>query len=159
LAGPADDGVLRRTDGFAVLAVPAELPELPGLAGLGVLAAPTVLAVDEPALLGVPGELVGPVPADSGSGRGVLTCGVSCVRDRAAAPGGGVGVGVGAGAVRGAVRGAARPAGDSLPGPKTKTCPTEIRKSAPILFHRARSRKSRSWRQAMLYSVSSGRTT
>jgi hypothetical protein len=134
-----------------VLAVPA------GLAGLGILAAPTVLAVDEPALLGVPGELVGPVPADSGSGRGMLTCGVSCVRDRAAAPG--VDVGAGAGAVRGAVRGAARPAGDSLPGPKTKTCPTEIRKSAPMLFHRARSRKSRSWRQAMLYSVSSGRTT
>jgi hypothetical protein len=155
LAGPGGDGVLRRTDGFAVLAVLGELGVL------AVPAMPTVLAVDASALLGVPGELGelgGPAPDDSGSGRGALTCGLSCACNRAAAPVGG-GVEAGVGAVRGAVRGAARPAADSLPGPNTKTCPTEIRKSAPILFHRAKSRKSRSWRHAMLYSVSSGRTT
>ena len=115
--------------------MPGALGVLAALVALGVLA---VAAVDAPALLGVPGKLGGPVPEDSGSGRGVLTCGVSCACDRAAAAVGGDvevgvgGVGVGGGAVRGAVRGAARPAGDSLPGPNTKTCPTEIRKSAPI---------------------------
>src|ERR1700722_16902089 len=35
-------------------------------------------------------------------------------------------------------------------GVKTSVCPTLIRKSLPILFQRARSRKSRPYRQAML---------
>jgi len=52
-------------------------------------------------------------------------------------------------------RGAACPS----PGPNKRTWPTEMRKSDPMLFHRARSRKSRSWRHAMLYRVSWGRTT
>jgi hypothetical protein len=73
------------------------------------------------------------------SGRGLPTCGISCVRERAVPDADGTAgacgtrFGWGLGAMRGA-----------LPGPNIKTWPTEIRKSAPILFHRAKSRKSRS---------------
>jgi hypothetical protein len=78
----------------------------------------------------------------SGSGRGLPTCAISCVRERAVPDADGTAGAAGACGTRfgwglGAMRGA-------LPGPNTKTWPTEIRKSAPILFHRAKSRKSRS---------------
>jgi hypothetical protein len=100
----------------------------------------------------------GAAAAKSGSGRGLLTRGVA--EDRGIVDGGivdggiadegiaGDGAAVGAGFC--AARGVARSVGGALPGPNAKTWPTEMRKSAPILFHRAKSRKSRSCRQAML---------
>jgi len=96
----------------------------------------------------------GAAAAKSGSGRGLLTRGVAedggiadgGVADEDIAGGGDAAVGAGFCAARGG----ARSAGGALPGPNTKTWPTEMRKSAPILFHRAKSRKSRSCRQAML---------
>jgi hypothetical protein len=92
--------------------------------------------------------------AKSGSGRGLLTRGVAedggivdgGVADEGIAGGGAAAVGAGFCAARGV----ARSVGGALPGPNTKTWPTEMRKSAPILFHRAKSRKSRSCLQAML---------
>jgi len=96
----------------------------------------------------------GAAAAKSGSGRGLLTRGVAedggivdgGVADEGIAGGGAAAVGVGFCAARGI----ARSAGGALPWPNTKTWPTEMRKSAPILFQRAKSRKSRSCRQAML---------
>jgi len=68
------------------------------------------------------------------------------IRDGGVAAGGTAADGAGLGATRGAAL-----SGEEAPlGPNTKTWPTEMRKSAPTLFHRAKSRKSRSWRQAML---------
>jgi hypothetical protein len=91
----------------------------------------------------------GAAAANSGSGRGLLTCGVA--EDGGIVEGGIAGVGIAAaGAGLGAARGVARSGDGALPGPNTKTWPTEMRKSAPMLFHRAKSRKSRLWRQAML---------
>ena len=89
---------------------------------------------------------VAPTAADSGSGRGLLTCGVVVDGDTAGgggAGGGTAGLGAGVGAGLDAVRGVAR-SGDGAPGPNAKTWPTEMRKSPPMLFHRAKSRKSRS---------------
>jgi hypothetical protein len=89
--------------------------------------------------------------AKSGSGRGLLTRGVA--EDGGIVDGGIADEGIaGDGAAAGfcAARGVERSVGGALPGPNTKTWPTEMRKSAPILFHRAKSRKSRSFRQAML---------
>jgi hypothetical protein len=74
----------------------------------------------------------------------LLTCGVAedgGIVDGGIVAGGTAAVGAGFGAVRG---GAARSRDGALPGPNTKTWPTEMRKSAPMLFHRAKSRKSRS---------------
>jgi len=91
----------------------------------------------------------GAAAAKSGSGRGLLTRGVAedgGIADEGIAGGGAAAVGAGFCAARGG----ARSVGGALPGPNTKTWPTEMRKSAPILFHRAKSRKSRSCRQAML---------
>jgi hypothetical protein len=64
------------------------------------------------------------VPADSGSGRGLLTCGAGVLREL-----GGLGdpAVAGAGAGLGAACGATRWDGDSLAGPNTKTWPTEMR--------------------------------
>jgi hypothetical protein len=96
----------------------------------------------------------GAAAAKSGSGRGLLTRGVA--EDGGIVDGGIADEGIagdGAAAVGDgfcAARGVARSVGGALPGPNTKTWPTEMRKSAPILFHRAKSRKSRSCRQAML---------
>jgi hypothetical protein len=91
---------------------------------------------------GAPRTVGAPPAADSGSGRGLLTCG-DIAGGMVDAPVDGPADGTaGAGFLV---------SGDgSRPGPNTKTCPTEMRKSAPMLFHRAKSRKSRSWRQAML---------
>jgi hypothetical protein len=96
----------------------------------------------------------GAAAAKSGSGRGLLTRGVAedggivdgGIADEGIAGDGAAAVGAGFCAARGVVRSV----GGALPGPNTKTWPTEMRKSAPILFHRAKSRKSRSCRQAML---------
>jgi hypothetical protein len=82
----------------------------------------------------------------SGSGRGLLTRGVA--EDGGIVDGGIAGDGAAAGFC--AARGVERSVGGAPPGPNIKTWPTEMRKSAPILFHRAKSRKSRSFRQAML---------
>jgi len=96
----------------------------------------------------------GAAAAKSGSGRGLLTRGVAedgGIVDGGAADGGIVGGGAAAvGAGFCAARGVARSVGGALPVPSTKTWPTEMRKSAPILFHRAKSRKSRLCRHAML---------
>ena len=93
---------------------------------------------------GAPRTVGAPPAADSGSGRGLLTCGD--IADGAVdAPVDGT-----AGAGLAAACGVLVSGDGSRPGPNTKTCPTEMRKSAPMLFHRAKSRKSRSWRQAML---------
>jgi hypothetical protein len=91
----------------------------------------------------------GAAAAGSGSGRGLLTCGVAEGGDvvEGGVAGGGI---TAAGAGLGAAWGVARSGDAALPGPNTKTWPTEMRKSAPMLFHRANSRKSRLWRQAML---------
>ena len=69
------------------------------------------------------------VPADSGSGRGLLTCGAGELREL-----GGFGglddpaaAGAGAGLSAGAAGAAARWDGRSLPRPNTKTWPTEMR--------------------------------
>jgi hypothetical protein len=64
------------------------------------------------------------VPADSGSGRGLLTCGAGVLREL-----GGLGdpAVAGAGAGLGAACGATGWDGGSLPGPNTKTWPTEMR--------------------------------
>jgi hypothetical protein len=64
------------------------------------------------------------VPADSGSGRGLLTCGAGVLREL-----GGMGdpAVVGTGAGLGAACGATGWDGGSLPGPNTKTWPTEMR--------------------------------
>jgi hypothetical protein len=64
------------------------------------------------------------VTADSGSGRGLLTCGAGVLREL-----GGMGdpAVAGAGAGLGAACGATRWDGGSLPGPNTKTWPTEMR--------------------------------
>jgi hypothetical protein len=85
----------------------------------------------------------GAAAANSGRGRGLLTCGVA--EDGGIVDGGIAGGGTAAvGAGFGAARGVPRSGGGALPGPNTKTWPTEMRKSAPMLFHRAKSRKSRS---------------
>jgi hypothetical protein len=64
------------------------------------------------------------VPADSGSGRGLFTCGAGILREL-----GGLGdpAVAGAGAGLGAACGATRWDGGSLPGSNTKTWPTEMR--------------------------------
>jgi hypothetical protein len=64
------------------------------------------------------------VTADSESGRGLLTCGAGVLREL-----GGMGdpAVAGAGAGLGAACGATRWDGGSLPGPNTKTWPTEMR--------------------------------
>jgi hypothetical protein len=71
----------------------------------------------------------------------LLTCGVAgdggIVED-------GIAGGAGLGAALCAALGAARGGNGAPPGPNTKTWPTEMRKSALMLFHRATSRKSRS---------------
>jgi hypothetical protein len=72
----------------------------------------------------------------------LLTCGVpeDDGIDGSITRGGDAAVGAGLGAALGVARW-----GDGAPpGPNTKTWPTEMRKSAPMSFHRATSRKSRS---------------
>jgi hypothetical protein len=128
--GTSCDGV---AGGLDALALALALVGGPGPLALALVGGPGPL---ELALAGGPGPLelalAGGLRAlaladDSGSGRGLPTCG-----GRIAGGGGGAGLG--------AARGAPR-AGDGTPrGPNTKTWPTEIRKSAPMLFHRAKSR-------------------
>jgi len=76
----------------------------------------------------------------------LLTCGVAEDDgiDGGVARGGDAAVGAGLDAGLDAAPGAARWGDGAPPGPNTKTWPTEMRKSAPMLFHRATSRKSRS---------------
>ena len=73
---------------------------------------------------------------DSGRGRGLPTCGTFCARELAVS---GAGIAGGDGGL-GAARGAPRSDDGVLPGPNSKIWPTEMRKSAPMLFHRAKSR-------------------
>ena len=101
---PAAAGVLRELGGAVVLGAPVVFGALTAMGGFG--------AFDEL------------VPADSGSGRGLLTCGAGVLRE----PGGlGEPAVAGAGTGLGAACGAARWDGGSLPGPNTKTWPTEMR--------------------------------
>jgi hypothetical protein len=99
--------------------------------------------------LDVPGAaLLDTLAGDSGSGRGLLTWGASCAAEPTL-PGPGITVvgpdlGPGVGPGIGAARGTLLSGGGARPGPSTKTWPTEMWKSAPMLFHRAKSRKSRS---------------
>jgi hypothetical protein len=100
-APAAAAGVLRELGGAVVFGAPVAFGALTALGGFG--------AFDEL------------VPADSGSGRGLLTCGTGVLRelgDPAVA---------GAGAGLGAACGATDRDGGSLPGPNTKTWPTEMR--------------------------------
>ena len=76
------------------------------------------------AAAGVLRELDELVPADSGSGRGLLTCGAGVLRELGGLADPAV---AGAGAGLGAGCGAARWDGGSLPGPNSKTWPTEMR--------------------------------
>jgi hypothetical protein len=90
--------------------------------------------------------LVFGAPGDSGSGRGLPTCGVVCARDPCVPggvfAGGGTGLAAARGDARSGVPRSGAPCWDrgARPGPNTKTWPTEMRKSAPMLFHRAKSR-------------------
>ena len=100
-----------------------------------------------------------PAGGDACVAMGALLDGGAALFDGAALPTGGVAVlcvlagGAGSGLslpTRGAVcpsppevlddRGISRSAGGALPGPNKSTWPTEMRKSDPMLFHRARSR-------------------
>jgi hypothetical protein len=92
--------------------------------------------------LDTPGAaLLDTLAGDSGSGRGLPTWGVSCAAEPTL-PVAGVGPDLDPGV--GAARGTLLSGDGARPGPSTKTWPTEIWKSAPMLFHRAKSRKSRS---------------
>jgi hypothetical protein len=117
-------GQTHLNDPFAPAAAAGVLRELGGPVVFG---APAVFG--RPAVFGALTALGGfgafdePV-ADSGSGRGLLTCGTGVLREV-----GGLGdpAVAGAGAGLGAACGAGRWDGGSLPGPNTKTWPTEMR--------------------------------
>jgi len=92
-------------------------PLAPAAAGvLRELGAP--VGFGAPAVFGAVDEVV---PADSGSGRGLLTCGAGVLRKL------GLGDPAAAGAGLGAARGATRWDVDSPAGPSTRTWPTEMR--------------------------------
>jgi hypothetical protein len=95
--------------------------------GLGALDAPGAALLDT-------------LAGDSGSGRGLPTWGVPCAPEPAL-PGAGItGVGPDLGPGVGAARGTLLSGDGARPEPSTKTWPTEIWKSPPMLFHRAKSR-------------------
>jgi hypothetical protein len=121
-APAAAAGVLRELDGPVVFGRPAVFGAPAVLGAPAVFGRPVVFGALT--ALGGFGAFDELVPADSGSGRGLLTCGGGVLRevgglaDPAVA---GTGAGLGAGC------GAARWDGGSRPGPNTKTCPTEMR--------------------------------
>ena len=117
-------GQTHLNDPFAPAAAVGALRELGGPVAFGArvaFGAPVAFGALTP--LGGFGAFDELVPADSGSGRGLLTCGAGVLRK--------LGLGdpavAGAGAGLGAACGATRWGGGSLPGPNTKTWPTEMR--------------------------------
>ena len=109
-APAAGAGVLRELGGAVVFGAPVVL---------GALIAFRVLTA-----LGGFGAFDKLVPASSGSGRGLLTCGAGVLSELW---GLGAPAVAGAGAGLGAACGITRSDGGSLPGPNTKTWPTEMR--------------------------------